>query len=86
MSIMIRTSDSYVQNNDVTYFDNFEVEYILKEFKTFIGNKNMKANIVRIQAYNSIMCSYYWIGFINYMLIGKSLTEFKNLFTPNNRK
>ena len=86
MSIMIRTSDSYVQNNDVTYFDNFEVEYILKEFKTFIGNKNMKANIFRIQAYNSIMCSYYWIGFINYMLIGKSLTEFKNLFTPNNRK
>ena len=43
-------------NNDVTYFDSFEVEYIPKEIKTFINNKNIKTNTCRIQAYDSIMC------------------------------
>ena len=46
----------YVQNNDVTYFDSFGVEHIPKEIRTFIGNKNIKTNIFRIQAYDSIMC------------------------------
>ena len=42
----------YVQNNDVTYFDNFGVEHIPKEIKVFTGNKNIKTNIFRIQAYD----------------------------------
>ena len=42
----------YVQNNDITYFDSFRIEHIPKEIKTFIGNKDMKTNIFRIQAYN----------------------------------
>ena len=46
----------YVLNNDVTYFDNFGVEHIPKEIKTFISNKNIKTNIFRIEAYDSIMC------------------------------
>ena len=83
--IVTHWSDLYVQNNDVTCLDNFEVEHILKEFKTFIGNKNMKANIFRIKAYNSIMCRYYCTGFINYMLRRKTLTEFTNLFTTKNK-
>ena len=45
----------YVQNNYVTYFDSFGVEDIPKEIKTFIGNKNIKTNIFRIQVYDSIM-------------------------------
>ena len=52
----------YVQNNDVTYFDSFGVEQISKVIRTFIGNKNIK-NIVRIQAYDSIMCGYFCIRF-----------------------
>ena len=32
----------YRQNNDVTYFDSFRVEYISKETKAFTGNKNIK--------------------------------------------
>ena len=74
----------YVQNNDVTYFDSFGVEHIPKEIKIFIGNKNIKINIFRIQAYDSIMCGYFRIGFIDFMLAGKTLTEFTNLFSPNN--
>ena len=73
-------------SNNVTYFDSFGVEHIPKEIKTLIGNKNIKANIFRIQAYDSIMCAYFCIGFINYMLKGKTLTEYTNLFSPNNFK
>ena len=46
----------YLQNNNVTYFDSFGVEHIPKEIKKFISNKNIKINIFRIQAYDSIMC------------------------------
>ena len=70
----------YAQNNNVTYFDSFDVEDIVKEIKAFISNKNIKANIFRIQAYASITCKYFCIGFIDFILAGKTLTEFANLF------
>ena len=70
----------YVKNNDITYFDSFGVEHIPKEIIKFIKNKNIKTNIFRIQAYDSIMCGYFCIGFINLMLKGKTLTEYTNLF------
>ena len=73
-----------VQNNNVTYFDSFGVEFIPKEIKTFTNNKSIKTNIFRTQAYDSIMCGYFCIGFIDFMLAGKTLTEFTNLFSPNN--
>ena len=81
-----------VNNNDVTYFDSFGVEDIPKEIKAFVSrplssashNKNMKTNIFRIKAYNSIMCGYLCIGFINFMLAGKILTKFTNLFSSYN--
>ena len=76
----------YVHNADVTYFDSFGVKHITKEIKAFINNKNITTNIFRIQAYDSIMCGYFCIGFINFMLAGKTLTEFTNLFSPNNLK
>ena len=43
----------------------------------------MKTNIFRIQAYDS-MCGYYNIGFINFMLSRKTLTDFTNHFSQNN--
>ena len=71
----------YVQNNNnsVIYFDSFGVEHIPKEIKAFINNKNI-INIFRIQAYDSIMCGYFCIGFVDFMLAGKILTEYTNLF------
>ena len=72
--------------NNVTYFDSFGLEHIPKENKTFINNKNIKTSIFRIQAYDSIMCRYFCIGFIDFMLKGKNLTEYTNLFSPNNFK
>ena len=67
-------------NNNVTYFDSFGVGHIPKEIKAFIKNKNIKRNIFRIQAYDSIMCRYFCIGIIDFMLAGKTLTEFTIFF------
>ena len=74
----------YVLNIDVTYFDSFGVEHIRKEVKALIGNKNIKTNIFRIQAYDSIMCRYSRIRFINFVLAEKTLTDFTNIFSRNN--
>ena len=73
-----------MNNNDFTYFNSFRVEHIPKEIKAFINKKNIKTNIFRIQAYDSVMCGYFYIGFIDFMFKGKTLTEFTNLFSPNN--
>ena len=66
-------------------FDSFGVEDIPKEIKAFIDRSlSIKTNIFRIQAYDSIMCGYFCIGFTDFMLREKTLTEFTNLFFPNN--
>ena len=83
-----------MNNNNATYFDSFGVEHIPKEIKTFINrrslkscalqNKNIKTNIFRIQAYDSVMCGYFCTGFIDFMFKGKTLIEYTSLFSPNN--
>ena len=49
----------------------------------FIARKKIITNIYRIQAYDSIMCGYFCIGFINFMFNGKILPGYTNLFSPN---
>ena len=51
-----------------------------------IWNKIIKINICRIQAYDSIMCGYIFIGYIDFMLKGENLLEYTNLFSPNENK
>ena len=46
----------------------------------------MIKNIFRIQAYDSIICGYFCIGFTDFMLSRNTLTEFTNLFSPNDFK
>ena len=72
----------FSKKNEIVYFDSFGVEHILEEIKEFIRNKNIKANIFRIQDNNSVMCGYFCIGFIDFMLAGKKLTDYTNLFSP----
>ena len=72
-----------VKSTKVIYFDSFGVEYIPKGVKKFIGTKDIKTNIFRIQDYNSIMCGYFCILFIEFMLKDKTLTEFANSLSPN---
>ena len=76
----------FVKTNEVIYFDSFGIEHIPKEIEHAIGNKEIKASIFRLQAYDSIMCGYYCIEFISYMLKGKTLLDYNNLFSPNDFK
>ena len=55
---------------NVTYFDSFGVKYIPKEIRKVTGNKNIATNVYGIQAYDSIMCGYFCIKFIDFMLKG----------------
>ena len=73
----------YVNDNNISYFDSFGVDHIQKEIKKLTGNKNIITNVYRIQAYDSIMCRYFCIGFIDFMLKGKSFINYKNLLSPN---
>ena len=66
---------------EIVYFDSFGVEHVPEEIKEFIRNKNIIANIFRVQANNSVMCGYFCIGFIDFMLAGKKLTDFFSLFS-----
>ena len=76
----------FFKTNEAIYFDRFGIEHIPNEINKFIGNKNIKSNIFKLQAYDSIMCGYYCIEFINYMLKGKTLLDYTNLFSPNDFK
>ena len=60
-------------NNNVTYFESFQI----------IENKYIISHIYRTQAYDSIMSGRFCGGFIDFMLKGKSLLDYKNLFSSN---
>ena len=74
----------FCRKSEIVYFDNFGVEHVPEEIKEFIGNKNIKANIFSsaIKQFNSNVCGYFCIGFIDSMLACKKLTDFTNLFSP----
>ena len=78
--------DLYALNNKVTYFDSFGVEHIPKEIKNFIDKSTVVTNVFRIQAFDSVMCGYFYIRFIDFMPKGKTLTYFTKLFSSNNFK
>ena len=73
----------FVRKSKIVYFDSFGVEHIPEEIKKFIGNKNIKANIYCVQANDSVMCGYFCIGSIDFMLAGKTLTNYTALFSPH---
>ena len=70
------------------------MEHIPKEINKFINSdttklsslKRIKSNIFRIQAYDSIVCGFFCMEFINYMFKGKTLLDNTNLFSPNDFK
>ena len=75
----------FVKPKYIVYFDSFGIVHIPKEINKFIRN-DIKSNIFRLQVYDSIMCGYYCIEFINYMLKGKTLLDYTKLFSPNDFK
>ena len=90
----------FVKPKYTVYFDSFGIEHIPKEINKFIrskelrakalgpavSNNDIKSNIFRIQPYDSIMCGYFCIECINYMLKCKTFLDYTNLFSPNDFK
>ena len=54
--------------SEIVYFDSFGIEHVPEQIKNFVENKNIIANIFRLQANNSVMCGYLCIVFIYFML------------------
>ena len=71
----------YVNAENETYFRSFGVKYIPKKIRKFIGNKNLKTNLYRIKMYDSIVCRYFCIRFISFMVKGKNLLVYRNLIS-----
>ena len=84
----------FCNQNNIIYFDSFDVEHIPEEMKKFIDrhsssasqNENIISNIFGIQANNSVMCGYFCIGFIDFIIAGKKLTGYTSLFSPYDLK
>ena len=84
----------FVKANKAIYFGSFGIEHIPIEIKKFINNdttksrslEHIESHIFRIQTYDSIMCRYLCVEFINYVLKGKKLLDYTNLFSPNDFK
>ena len=72
----------FCNRSEIVFFDSFGVEHVPEEIKEFVGNKNIIANIFRVQANISVMYGYFCIGFIDFMLVGKKLIYFTSLFSP----
>ena len=72
----------FCNKSETFYFDSFGVEHVSEEIKEFVGNKNIKENIFQVQANDSVMCGYFCMGFIDFMLAGKKLTDYTSLFSP----
>ena len=65
---------------DAIYFESFGVQHIPKQSKKFIRNKNI-TNIYKVEAYYSIMCEYFCIGFIDFMVKSKILLDYTFFFS-----
>ena len=71
----------FIDTNTAVYLDSFGIEVLNK-----IRDKSITHNIFKIQDNNSIMCGFYCIAFIEYMLSGKTLLDYTNLFSQNDYK
>ena len=76
----------FIHKNTAVYFDSFGIEYIPQEVLNKIKNKSITHNIFRIHDNQSIMCGFYCIAFLEYMLARKTLSDYTNSFSPNDYK
>ena len=58
----------FCNRTEIVYFDSFGVENVPQEIEEFVENKNIIANIFRVQANDSVMCGSFSIAFIDFML------------------
>ena len=76
----------FIDRNFDVYFDSFGIQYISEDVLNKVKDESIDHNIFRIQNDNSIMCRFYCIAFIEYMIGGKTLLDYNDLFSPNEYK
>ena len=82
MQLLVRIGSLYF----VTKVKFFISTVLVLNIKKVVGNKNIITNIFRVQARNSVMCQYFCIGFIDFMLAGKKLTDYTSSCFPHDFK
>ena len=73
----------FIDNGTATYFDSFGIEHIPMEIMEFLVGKNILSNIYRVQAYDSVLCGYFCIKFLEHMFRGGTLAGFTSMFSVN---
>ena len=77
----------FLNRNRAVYFDSFGIKYIPPEVLKKIKDKSITHNIRTTYEDNeSIVCGFYCIAFIEYMLAEKTLLDYTNLFSLNDYK
>ena len=70
----------------VLFFYSIEIKYVPQEVLSKIKDKPITNNIFRTQYNDSFVCGFYCVVFIKYMIAGKKLLDYTNLFSPNGYK
>ena len=70
----------FIDRNTAICLYSFGIEYIPLEILSKIRDKSITHNIFRLQDNRSIMCGFYCITFIEYMLAGKTLLDYGDLY------
>ena len=74
----------FIARNTAVFFDSLEIEQIPQEVLNKIKeDKLITRTIFRIQSDGSIMCGFYWVAFIEYIIAGRNLLDYTNLFSPD---
>ena len=75
-----------IDQNAAVYSDSFGIECTPQEVLSKIKDKSITRSIFTIQSDDLIMCGFYCIAFIEYMISGKTLLDYNNLFSLNDCK
>ena len=76
----------FIDRNISCILLSFGIEYNPQEVLNKARDKSITYNISGIQGDESIMCGFYCIAFIEYVLTGKTLLDYTNLFPLNDYK
>ena len=75
----------FIDRNIAVNFDSFEIECIPPAVLNKLKDKSVTHNKLRIQDYGSIICGFYCIALIEYM-VTEIFVRLTNLFSPDDYK
>ena len=71
----------FIDRNTAVFLDFFKIRYIPQDVLKKIKDDSITHSIFRLQSDDSIMCQFYYIAFIEYMIAG----VFSEIFSPNRK-